>query len=105
MSVRRLAPADLQPKSFAFTAENVAWAKQQVAYLNVFYGARAAAVQKNARTASVTFARSGRGFQREATARKQQLLHQCNWLHLPLAELHIEGQRYRPATRSRVRPR
>ncbi len=31
MSVRRLAPADQQPASFAFTAENVAWAKQQIA--------------------------------------------------------------------------
>src|SRR5215469_5043479 len=31
MSVRRLAPADLQPKEFAFTAENLAWAKQQIA--------------------------------------------------------------------------
>ncbi|MGP0092996.1 MAG: NADH-quinone oxidoreductase subunit NuoE [Xanthobacteraceae bacterium] len=30
MSVRRLAPADLQPKDFAFTAENLAWAKQQL---------------------------------------------------------------------------
>jgi NADH-quinone oxidoreductase subunit E len=31
MSVRRLAPAELQPKEFAFTAENLAWAKQQMA--------------------------------------------------------------------------
>jgi NADH-quinone oxidoreductase subunit E len=31
MSVRRLAPPELQPKDFAFTAENLAWAKQQVA--------------------------------------------------------------------------
>ena len=31
MSVRRLAPAELQPKEFAFTAENLAWAKQQIA--------------------------------------------------------------------------
>ena len=31
MSVRRLAPPELQPKEFAFTAENLAWAKQQVA--------------------------------------------------------------------------
>jgi len=30
MSVRRLAPADVQPKSFAFTAENLAWAKAQL---------------------------------------------------------------------------
>ena len=30
MSVRRLAPADQQPPSFAFTAENLAWAKQQI---------------------------------------------------------------------------
>jgi NADH-quinone oxidoreductase subunit E len=30
MSVRRLAPADQQPASFAFTAENLAWAKQQI---------------------------------------------------------------------------
>ena len=27
MAVRRLAPPDLQPKEFAFTAENLAWAK------------------------------------------------------------------------------
>jgi NADH-quinone oxidoreductase subunit E len=31
MSVRRLASAELQPKEFAFTAENLAWAKQQIA--------------------------------------------------------------------------
>ena len=30
MSVRRLAPAEQQPASFAFTAENLAWAKQQI---------------------------------------------------------------------------
>lgn len=31
MSVRRLAPPDRQPASFAFTAENLAWAQTQVA--------------------------------------------------------------------------
>jgi NADH-quinone oxidoreductase subunit E len=31
MSVRRLAPAELQPKEFAFTDANLAWAKQQIA--------------------------------------------------------------------------
>ena len=31
MSVRRLAPAELQPKEFSFTAENLAWAKLQIA--------------------------------------------------------------------------
>ena len=31
MSVRRLAPAELQPASFAFTAENLEWAKRQIA--------------------------------------------------------------------------
>jgi NADH-quinone oxidoreductase subunit E len=31
MSVRRLAAADVQPKTFAFTPENVDWAKAQVA--------------------------------------------------------------------------
>jgi NADH-quinone oxidoreductase subunit E len=31
MSVRRLAPAELQPKEFSFTAENLAWAKLQMA--------------------------------------------------------------------------
>ena len=31
MSVRRLAPPEQQPKEFAFTAENLAWAKQQIA--------------------------------------------------------------------------
>jgi NADH-quinone oxidoreductase subunit E len=31
MSVRRLAPQNVQPKEFAFTAENLAWAKQQMA--------------------------------------------------------------------------
>jgi NADH-quinone oxidoreductase subunit E len=31
MSTRRLAPAELQPKQFAFTAENLTWAKQQIA--------------------------------------------------------------------------
>jgi NADH-quinone oxidoreductase subunit E len=31
MSVRRLAPAEQQPASFAFTAENLAWAQQQIA--------------------------------------------------------------------------
>src|SRR5204862_6236921 len=31
MSIRRLAPKELQPASFAFTAENLAWAKQQIA--------------------------------------------------------------------------
>jgi NADH-quinone oxidoreductase subunit E len=31
VSVRRLAPAELQPKEFSFTAENLAWAKQQIA--------------------------------------------------------------------------
>src|SRR5881227_648988 len=30
MSVRRLADAHLQPKEFAFTAENSAWAEKQV---------------------------------------------------------------------------
>jgi NADH-quinone oxidoreductase subunit E len=31
MSVRRLAPKELQPASFAFTPENLAWAKTQIA--------------------------------------------------------------------------
>jgi NADH-quinone oxidoreductase subunit E len=31
MAVRRLAEPHLQPKEFAFTAENLAWAKQQIA--------------------------------------------------------------------------
>jgi NADH-quinone oxidoreductase subunit E len=31
MATRRLAPAELQPKEFAFTAANLAWAKQQIA--------------------------------------------------------------------------
>jgi NADH-quinone oxidoreductase subunit E len=31
MSVRRLAPADIQPKEFSFTAENLDWAKHQIA--------------------------------------------------------------------------
>ena len=31
MSVRRLAPPDVQPKDFAFNAANLAWAKQQIA--------------------------------------------------------------------------
>jgi NADH-quinone oxidoreductase subunit E len=31
MSVRRLAPPNVQPKEFAFTAENLVWAKQQIA--------------------------------------------------------------------------
>src|SRR5258707_14807982 len=30
MSVRRLAPKELQPASFAFTEENLAWAKKQM---------------------------------------------------------------------------
>jgi NADH-quinone oxidoreductase subunit E len=30
MSVRRLAPKELQPASFAFTDENLAWVKQQI---------------------------------------------------------------------------
>ena len=30
MSVRRLAPPQVQPKSFAFSAENLAWAKKKV---------------------------------------------------------------------------
>ncbi len=30
MSVRRLAPAAIQPASFAFTAENIGWAKAQI---------------------------------------------------------------------------
>jgi NADH-quinone oxidoreductase subunit E len=31
MSVRRLAPKEVQPASFAFTAENLAWAQKQIA--------------------------------------------------------------------------
>ena len=31
MTVRRLAPPQLQPKEFSFTADNLAWAKQQIA--------------------------------------------------------------------------
>ena len=31
MSVRRLAPKELQPANFTFTAENLAWAKEQIA--------------------------------------------------------------------------
>jgi len=31
MSVRRLAPPELQPKQFVFTADNLAWAKEQMA--------------------------------------------------------------------------
>lgn len=31
MAVRRLAPADVQPKDFSFTEENAAWAKTQIA--------------------------------------------------------------------------
>jgi NADH-quinone oxidoreductase subunit E len=30
MAVRRLAPAEIQPKEFSFTAENLAWAKKQL---------------------------------------------------------------------------
>src|SRR5258706_15464587 len=31
MSVRRLAPKEQQPANFTFSAENLAWAKQQIA--------------------------------------------------------------------------
>lgn len=31
MAVRRLAPPEIQPKDFAFTAENLAWARAQIA--------------------------------------------------------------------------
>ena len=31
MAVRRLAPPEIQPKSFVFTADNLTWAKQQIA--------------------------------------------------------------------------
>ena len=31
MAVRRLAPVEVQPKEFAFTADNLAWAKKQIA--------------------------------------------------------------------------
>jgi NADH-quinone oxidoreductase subunit E len=31
MSVRRLAPPEIQPKAFAFTVENLEWAKNQIA--------------------------------------------------------------------------
>ena len=31
MSVRRLAPKDVQPASFAFTAENKSWVEQTIA--------------------------------------------------------------------------
>ncbi len=31
MSVRRLAPQEVQPKEFSFTADNLAWARQQLA--------------------------------------------------------------------------
>ncbi len=31
MAPRRLAPIEIQPKEFAFTAENLAWAKRQIA--------------------------------------------------------------------------
>ena len=31
MSVRRLAPPEVQPREFSFTAENLAWAKKQIA--------------------------------------------------------------------------
>jgi len=31
MSVRRLAPKELQPESFTFSEENLAWAKQEIA--------------------------------------------------------------------------
>jgi NADH-quinone oxidoreductase subunit E len=31
MSVRRLAPPEMQPKEFSFSKENLAWAKQQIA--------------------------------------------------------------------------
>src|SRR5882757_5362991 len=31
MSVRRLAPKELQPESFRFSEENLAWAKQEIA--------------------------------------------------------------------------
>jgi NADH-quinone oxidoreductase subunit E len=31
MAVRRLAPADQQPKDFVFTADNLAWAKDEIA--------------------------------------------------------------------------
>ena len=30
MAVRRLAPAEVQPKEFSFSAENLAWAKKQI---------------------------------------------------------------------------
>jgi len=30
MAVRRLAPKELQPATFEFTAENLAWAKKQI---------------------------------------------------------------------------
>ena len=34
MAVRRLAPPELQPKEFSFTAENAAWAKKQIAKIS-----------------------------------------------------------------------
>src|SRR5205809_587644 len=30
MAVRRLAPADIQPKEFSFSKENLAWAKKEI---------------------------------------------------------------------------
>ena len=42
MSLRRLAPPDIQPKSFSFSATNAAWAQQQIA--NYPAGRQASAV-------------------------------------------------------------
>lgn len=42
MSVRRIGPAEVQPKEFAFTAENLDWAKKQM--LNFPEGRQASAV-------------------------------------------------------------
>jgi NADH:ubiquinone oxidoreductase subunit D len=38
MSVRRLAPPELQPASFPFTAEPLAWAKQQLSHVSAILG-------------------------------------------------------------------
>ncbi len=34
MSVRRLAPKEVQPESFAFTADNLDWAEKTIAKLS-----------------------------------------------------------------------
>src|SRR5262249_20901139 len=81
MSVRRLAPKELQPASFTFTDENLAWAKQQIAKYPP--GRQASAVIANLRRGRERQQAGGAGDDDRPTPREAVIRAVADLLEMP----------------------